>query len=134
MVRMLISLAIQLAANAIGLIVAAAVLDGMSIDGAAFVIALLIFTAVEVIAAPLIREMAIRHANALMGGTALVTTFVGLLITDLVSDGLNIDGVWTWILAMLIVWLASLLAALFLPMIFLKQAAERRRGDAQTAH
>jgi hypothetical protein len=46
-----------------------------------------------VIAAPLIREMAIRHANALMGGTALVTTFVGLLITDLVSDGLNIDGV-----------------------------------------
>jgi hypothetical protein len=33
MVRMLISLAIQLAANAIGLIVAAPVLDDMSLDG-----------------------------------------------------------------------------------------------------
>ena len=133
MVRMLISLAIQLAANAIGLIVAAAVLDDMSLDGAAFVIALLIFTAVEVIASPLIRQTAIRHANALLGGTALVTTFVALLITDLVSDGLSIDGAWTWILATLIVWLATVLAALILPMIFLKDAAERRRRDTQTA-
>jgi Flp pilus assembly protein TadB len=59
---------------------------------------------------------------------------VRMLISLAIQDGLNIDGVLTWILATLIVWLASLLAALFLPMIFLKQAAERRRGDAQTAH
>ena len=43
---------IHLLANASGLIVAAVLLAGMSITGAAFVIAVLIFTIVEVVADP----------------------------------------------------------------------------------
>jgi hypothetical protein len=133
MIRLLIRLALTLVGNAIGLLVAAWVLDDMTLDAGSFFIALLIFTAVEVIAQPLLRQIAIKSVEALQGATALVTTFVALLVTDLISDGLSISGVWTWILATLIVWLASLLAGIILPLIFLREATEDRRaakGDA----
>jgi uncharacterized membrane protein YvlD (DUF360 family) len=100
----------------------------MSLDGVAFVIALLIFTAVEVVAQPLIRKIAVKNAEPLLGGVALVTTFVGLLITDIFSDGLHIEGAWTWVLATIIVWLVAMLAAMVLPAIFLKNTAEKRRA------
>ena len=58
---------------------------------------------------------------------ALVTTFVGLVITEFFSDGLQIEGAWTWVLATIIVWLVAMLAAMVLPAIFLKNAAEKRR-------
>lgn len=127
MIRFLISTGLHLLGNAIGLIVAALFLDDMSLDGVAFVIALLIFTAVEILAQPLIRKFAVKHAEPMLGGVALVTTFVGLVITDVFSDGLQIEGAWTWVLATLIVWLVAMVAAIILPAVFLKNAAENRR-------
>ena len=120
----LISAAVHLGANAIGLLVAALFLDDMSIDGAAFVIAVVIFTLVEVIAQPLIMKIAVKNVHALVGGVALVTTFVGLLLTDLISDGLSIDGALTWVLATIIVWLAGMLAGVILASLFLKKTVE----------
>ena len=127
MIRMLIRIGIHLLANAIGLIVAAWILSGMEIDGAAFVIAVVIFTAVEVVADPLVTKIAIRSVPALRGGVALVTTFIGLLITTWLSSGLKISGVQTWVLATLIVWLAALVAALILPVFLVKTAVDERR-------
>ncbi len=34
--------------------------------------------------------------------------FVTLLVTDLVSDGLDVEGIGTWIVASVIVWLGGL--------------------------
>lgn len=126
MIRMLIRIGIHLLANAIGLIVAAWVLSGMTITGPAFVVAVVIFTAVEVVADPLLTRIAITSVPALRGGVALVTTFVGLLITSVVSSGLTINGVDTWVLATLIVWLAALVAALILPVFLVKKAVTER--------
>jgi putative membrane protein len=128
MIRLLISAVVHLAANAVGLLIAAGLLDGLSLDGAAFVLAVVIFTVVEVVAQPLIRQVAMKNANALLGSTALITTFVGLLVTDLISDGMSIEGASTWVLATIIVWLASLLAAVLLPLFFVKRAAEQARA------
>lgn len=128
MVRFLISVGLHLLGNAIGLIVAAAVLDDMSIDGLSIVVAVLIFTAVEVIAQPLIRKIAVKNVEALLGGVALVSTWVGLLLTDIIADGLDIEGSWTWVLATIIVWVCATLAAIILPAIFLKKAVEERRN------
>jgi hypothetical protein len=127
MIRWLISGVLHLAANALGLVVATLALDDMEIDAAAFIVAVLLFTAVEVLVEPLLRQMALRNANALAGATALAATFIGLVVTDLLSDGLSISGAWTWVVATLIVWLAALLAAFILPLIFLKRRAEERR-------
>jgi putative membrane protein len=128
MVRMLVSLAIHLAANAVGLAVAAALLDDMTIGVVSFIVAVAIFTIVEVIAQPLITSLAFKHAEYLRGGTALITTFVGLLITSVITDGLSITGISTWIAATVIVWLAALIAALILPAIFVKKAVNERRA------
>jgi len=123
-IRWLISALLYLAANALGLWIADLVLDGMSLSGSAFIMAVLIFTAVEVLVSPLLTQMTLKGGGALRGSVALVATFIGLFVTYLVSDGLTIDGFTTWIAATVIVWLAALLAGLILPLIFVKKAVE----------
>jgi uncharacterized membrane protein YvlD (DUF360 family) len=59
---------------------------------------------------------------------SLIATFVALLVTDLLSDGLSIEGVGTWIAATAIVWVASLLAAFILPFLGLKKFMEERQA------
>jgi hypothetical protein len=116
--RTVISLAILLAANAIGLIIAAVVLDKVELDWTAFIFALIIFTIVEAIALPGIGKVAESKAPAISSGVALIATFVALLITDILSDGLDIEGVGTWILATLIVWVCTMVATLILQKVF----------------
>ena len=52
MIRLLVGFAIQLAANALGLLVADWVLEDVTITGSAFLVAVLIFTVVYAIAQP----------------------------------------------------------------------------------
>ncbi len=68
-------------------------------------VSVLLFTAVEVLLGPFVLKMAVQYAPALRGGIALVTTFLGLLVTTWLTDGLRIEGITTWVLAPLIVWL-----------------------------
>jgi hypothetical protein len=65
---------------------------------------------------------------ALRGGVALIATLVGLLVTAWVSDGLSIDGAETWLAATVIVWLASLVGVLLLPLVLVKKRVEEKRG------
>jgi len=127
MIRFLIRTAIMLLANAIGLIVASLVVSGISITGLSFVVAVIVFTVIEALADPLLSRMAEKSVPALRGGVALIATFIGLLITTLVSSGLSITGgAKTWILGTLIVWLAALLAGLILPIFLVKKAVDKR--------
>ncbi len=128
MIRLLAMLVLNLLANAVGLFIASLLLSGFSIDGLSFVIAVCIFTAAEVIADPLITKIAITNVPALRGGVALVTTFVGLLITTLISDGITVTGLSTWILASLIVWLFALIATLVLPLIIFKKTLQKAKS------
>lgn len=127
MIRLLASLVLTLLANAVGLFIASVVLSGFEINGIAFVTAVLIFTVAEVVAGPLITKIAMQNIPSLLGGIALVTTLVGLIITDIFSDGLTIKGLDTWILATLIVWLCSLLASLILPLVIFKKALDKNK-------
>lgn len=129
MVRFLSVVAIELIASAIGLLVAAWVLDDMEVSGAAFVIAVAIFTFSTAILNPFIMKLAVTHARALLGATALVTTFVGLVITAWLSDGLSISGASTWLFATLIVWAASMVAVMVIPLFILKRGAKSVRDN-----
>lgn len=126
MIRLLISGALYLAGNAIGLLIATAILPGFSINFSSFVVATLIFTAVEVLAGPFLTKVSIKSVPALQGGVALVTTFVGLYITSKLVDGMVIGGISNWLAATLLVWLGSLIASLFLPLIALKKVKNNR--------
>ena len=127
MIRLLVRMAVAVVANAVGLLVAAALLDGVHLDGGAFVLAVVIFTVVSAVLQPfLVVQMRRRRLVALVVAP-LLATLVSLIVTDLVSDGLTIDGAGTWIAATVIVWLAALLAAFILPFLGLRKFMEERR-------
>lgn len=128
MIRLLVRVAVALVANAVGLLVAAALLDGMRLDAAGFILALIIFTVVFALMTPFLASQLRNRRSAALGGVSLIATFVALLFTDLLSDGLSIEGIGTWIAATVIVWVASLLAGFILPFLGLKRFMEERRA------
>ena len=130
MIRLLISFVIQLAANALGFIVAASILDKMEVSNTGFVVAVVIFTIVYALAQPFLTQMAVSKVSALRGGVALVATLVGLIVTALIvgDDDLKISGAATWIEATVIIWIVSLLGVLILPAIFVKKKVQEKRG------
>ena len=62
-IRLLVTVVAHVIAAAIGLIVAAAILDDMALDTSGFFIAVLIFTGVDLLAQPLIIKIGWRHAE-----------------------------------------------------------------------
>jgi uncharacterized membrane protein YvlD (DUF360 family) len=126
-IRLIVRTLVAVAANAIGLLVAAAVLDGFHLNASGFVLAVIIFTVVFALMQPFLISQMRGRAGRALGGVALIATFLALLITDLLSDGLNIEGVGTWIAATVIVWLAAVLAAFILPFLGLKKYLEDDR-------
>lgn len=129
MLRFLAQTAIALVANAIGLLVAAWVLQGFEIQPLGFIVSVGLFTIVEVLFEPFIISMSLRYMPALRGGIALVTTLVGLIAVTMFTDGVSISGLNTWVLAPLIIWLTVLFASVILPMFFFKQTLEGKTDD-----
>lgn len=127
MPRFVVATVVLLVANAVGLLVAAVVLADMQISFGSFVIAVAIFTAVSAVVRPVIMKMAEKHADSLMGGTALIATLVGLVATSIISDGFIIRGAGTWLLATIIVWLTAVLAGLIIPAVFIKRRVDDGR-------
>lgn len=107
---LLIRIGIRLAASAVGLAVAAIVLSRMSITVTGFLLVVLIFTAISTIVEPFIRNLAERYARPTSALVGLGVTWLALLLTDLISDSLSIEGPLTWIVATLIVWAFALAA------------------------
>lgn len=126
MIRLLVRTAIAVAANAVGLIVAAAVLDDFTLNAASFIVAVVIFTIVFAVLTPFLAVQLRRLGNGAIGATALIATLVALVVTDLLSDGFSISGIGTWIAAAIIVWLAALVAAFVLPFLGLKKYLDER--------
>jgi len=125
-IRLIIRTAVMLLANAVGLIVASLVLDGMDIDVTSFIFAVIIFTVVFALMLPFFASQLRRRGSSALGGVALIATLISLIITDLISDGFSISGIGTWLAAAVIVWAASLLAAFILPFLGLKKYLEER--------
>lgn len=123
---------LTLLGNAIGLIIASLLLSGFQVHPLGFTVSVLFFTGVEILFGPFVLKMALRYLPALRGGIALVTTFVGLLLTSIFTDSLSISGLSTWVMAPLIIWISVLLAGVLLPMVIFKRtlAAAKQRSEA----
>jgi len=128
MVRLFAVTLIELAANAIGLLIAAWLLPGFVIDVIGFIIVVALFTIAKFILGPLIFKLSFKYVRALNGGVALAITFVGLLVTTWLTSHLVITGFTTWVLSTLIVWLCGVLASIFLPLVIFKKALAERRS------
>jgi uncharacterized membrane protein YvlD (DUF360 family) len=128
MVRMLVRLLIAFLGNAIGLIVAAVVVDGVHINVTSFIIAVVIFTILMAVLTPFLAAQLRRRGSGALGGVALISTFVALVITDVLSDGLSISGITSWLAATVIVWAGSLLAVFILPYLGLRKYLSEQRA------
>jgi putative membrane protein len=128
MIRLLVRAGIALAANAVGLLVAAGLLDGMHLNASGFILAVVIFTVVVALVRPLPSRSLRERGAVVLGGVALLATLVSLIVTDVVSDGLDIEGVGTWIAATVIVWVVSLVAGLVLPFFGLRKFLRERQA------
>ncbi len=127
MMRTLAAAVVGLIANSIALIVGAIVLDKMTLNGLGFVVAVVVFTGTGLLVEPLIRQSAMRRNQALLGSTALIATLVALIVTVIFTDGLQISGGLTWIMATVIVWLVALGARLLLPLLIFKRVLAEAR-------
>ncbi|HTN99400.1 MAG TPA: phage holin family protein, partial [Microthrixaceae bacterium] len=97
MIRLIATAVVALIADAIALLVAAAMVDDMSITASGFVIAVGIFALVSLLVEPLTRQVALKNAPAILGSSTLIATVVSLVVTAIVSDSLTISGTWTWV-------------------------------------
>ncbi len=79
MIRLIVRTLVVLAGSAVGLIVAATVLDGVDIDVTSFFMDVIIFTIVFALMQPFLGVQLRRGGSGLLGGVALIATFVALL-------------------------------------------------------
>lgn len=109
-----IRLGLGVLGNALGLLLAAALLDDMTVSGTAFVVAVIIFTVLIAVLDWVITKVAQKGPEMLQGGSALISTALALLFTSWISDGMGISGAGTWVMATVIVWASALILGVLL--------------------
>lgn len=127
MTKIIARIILNLLSSAIGLFVASLLLDGLTITILGFGLSVAFFTIANFLFEPLITQLSNKYLPALRGGIALVTTFIGLLLTRVFTNGLSIEGLSTWIFAPLIVWLSVLVAGIILPMFIFKETLSKNK-------
>lgn len=120
--KMLISLALSALGNAIGLLAASLVFEDFKINLAGYVMSVLFFTGASAILSPFMLKLAIKYLPALRGGIALVTVLVVLIITSMLTNGIEIGSLSTWMMSPLVIWLSTVAAGILLPMMIFKEA------------
>lgn len=121
MIRFLLRIAIFLGSSAIGLLVAAWLVPGVSVSAWGFITAVVIFSVAQAILSPFFLKMASRYASAFLGGIGLISTLVALFLASVLTHGLSIRGIGSWIAATVVVWLVTAVATVVLPALFLKK-------------
>ncbi len=109
----LLRIGIGLVVNALALMIAAALFGKFDINAGPFFIAVLLFTVIMLVLKPLATSVSKRYAHGLTALVGLATTWAGLLLTDVISDGVQIEGVFTWVASTVIVWLALMIWDVF---------------------
>ena len=101
---------LSLGTSAVALLVAALLFDRFSVGFFSFPIVVVIFTVVGMVAKPLAAAILERWTQSASWAIGLLATWLTLLVTDLVSDGLQIEGLFTWVVSTVIVWVGLIVA------------------------
>ncbi len=109
MPRFLLGWLLGLGGNAIGLLLAWLLLGSdFVINGpVGFVVSLVVFALLSAFFTWLVFKGLDRKAASVLPLTGLISTFLALLVTVLVTDGLSING-WGWVWGTVIVWIMSM--------------------------
>ena len=108
MPRFLLGWLLSLAGAAIALVVSDLIFSRFHLQLDGFLGALLIFAILNAILPYFVHKALVRYADSVTGLTGLLSTFLALLIADVMSAGLDIAGVGTWFGSTLLIWLLSM--------------------------
>lgn len=113
--RILARAVVLLGSFAIGLLLAVWIVPGVSMSASAFIVAVLVFSAAQVVLTLVILKLPHGYASLLLGGSGLAVTFLALGLAAASTHGLTIDGNPSWLATALIVWLVTTIGAISLP-------------------
>jgi len=103
---------------AIGLLVAAWVVPRVSLSVSGFIVAVVVFSVVQAILSVLILKLPHEYASLLLGGAGLALTLVALILASVLTHGLTIHGIASWMATTVVVWLVTTIGAISLPDLF----------------
>ena len=108
---------------AIGLLVAAWVVPGVSLSLSGFVVAIVVFSVAQAMLLVLILKLPHGYASMLLGGIGLALTIVALSLASLLTHGLTIRGSASWVATTVVVWLVTTVGTIWLPELFARDGA-----------
>lgn len=109
LIRMLLQAVVNVMTATGGLLLAGALIQGVTIQFSGFATAVVVFVVAQAVVEPFVVAMARQHASAVLGGVGLISTFLAIWIATLVPDGLAVSGLRAWIVAPLMVWILTAL-------------------------
>jgi len=105
---------------AIGLLIAAWIVPGVSLSVLGFIVAVLVFSVAQAILSLPMLKLPRQHASLLLGGTGLVLTIVALILASVLTHGITIDGMAPWVATTVVVWLVTTIGAITLPEVLIR--------------
>jgi hypothetical protein len=115
MKQILLRAVVLLGSWAIGLLVAAWVVPGVSVSVSGFIVAVVLFSVAQAILSLFCLKLPHGYASLLLGGTGLALTLVALSLASVLTHGLTIRGIASWVAATIVVWLVTTVGAISLP-------------------
>jgi uncharacterized membrane protein YvlD (DUF360 family) len=108
---------------AIGLLVVAWIVPGVSVSVPSFIVAVVVFAVAEAILSLFILKLPHQYASVLLGGTGLALTIIALILASMLTRGLTIDGMESWLATTVVVWLVTTIGAITLPELLIRDGA-----------
>jgi hypothetical protein len=123
--RLGIRILASLAGIFIGIVVSVAVLSGFSATSKAIVVSTLLFWVVHIVVNFIALRILIRQPSVATAGLlALASTVIALIVVNIFVSGLSIHGASTYVIATLIIWIATALS----DFLGRRKIRERRRA------
>jgi hypothetical protein len=114
---------VLLASWAIGLLVAARIVPAVSLSVPGFIVAVVVFAVTQAILSLSILKLPHPYVSLLLGGTGLALTIVALILASILTHGLTIDGMASWLATTVVVWLVTTIGAITLPELLIRHGA-----------
>ena len=123
MKKLLIGMAVQLGSSAVAIVVANLFLSRFIVHFGGFLTAVVVFTIAQSLLVGVVAKLATKYTPTLAGMASLVSTWPALVIASVPFGGIKIHGFFTWILAALIIWAVTGLAAVLVSKFVLRESA-----------
>ncbi|WP_155764416.1 phage holin family protein [Mycobacterium colombiense] len=123
--KILLRAVVLLASWAMGLLVAAWIVPGVSLSVPGFMVAVVVFAVAQAILSLSILTLPRRYASLVLGGTGLALTIVALILASVLTHGITIDGMASWLATTVVVWLVTTIGAITLPELLIRAGAAR---------